>query len=146
MDFSGEKIMHLAHFVDTSLVYLLVIFAFQTLVSFIKGTLLEAVILWHMKWGSFTRALRASFFVNLVTAILGFSISILTFTWGQFDAPVFTLKGIFLWGVFTAIEGGLLSLIERKHLGKSLVASCIMNAGSYVLLYLLPLILFSLRY
>ncbi len=146
MDLSGGMKVHLAYFVGTFLVSLLITFVFQSLVTLIKATLLEAIILWHLKWGSFTRSLRIAFFLNLVTATLGFAFSSFNLYWAQFSKPFFTLKSIFLWGVFIAIEGGLLSLIDRKRLAKCLVASCIMNASSYILLYLLPLMLFSLRY
>lgn len=138
--------MQLAHPFEPSVMSLLVISAFMSLVTFIKATVLETVILWFLKWGSFLRSLLAASIVNLATTILGFAISTFTFSWEQFNEPVFTLKGILLWGVFVAIEGGLLALIDKKPLRKSLMASCIMNAGNYVLLYLLPLMLLSLHY
>jgi hypothetical protein len=138
--------MDLPHFFDTPSFYLWIALAFQALVAFLKEAFLEAVILWHLKWGSFLRSLLTALIVNLPTTILGFAVSMCAFTWQHLDESVFDFKGILLWCVFVAIEGGLLSLMNKKLLWKSLGASFIMNTSSYVLLYLLPLLLLFLRY
>jgi hypothetical protein len=80
MDFSRGMNVHLAYFVGTSLVYLLITFAFQALVTLIKATLLEAIILWQLNWGSFTRSLRIAFLVNLVTQYWGSPSQLLIYT------------------------------------------------------------------
>jgi hypothetical protein len=144
--FLGGNNMHLTHLSDYDLDYFLMFTALPHFLFFIRATVLETIILRSLKWGSFMRSLLMASFVNLATTMLSLAISIFTHPQVQLVVRVFALKNILYWGITVALEGGLLALMDKKPLGKGLVASCAMNAGSYVLLHLLPLLLSILEH
>jgi hypothetical protein len=98
--------------------------------------LIEALVLYGLKWGSFRLSLVDSFMINLTSATIGvvlfvFAISIWSFNLGA--APFFLLFG----AVTVLIEGGMLTLLKRHPLRKTWTAAIVINVVSYALLFVL---------
>lgn len=135
--------MH-AYLFDLSLgaiLMVLLMYGLAALVAFALVILLEAVVLWLMEWDTFLRSLLDSFLANLATTILGVFFTPMTSSSGTTDEPGFILKFLLLWGLSVLLEGGLIHIIRRQPLVRTFRASCIMNTGSYILLFILYLVL-----
>lgn len=91
-------------------------------------TVLEAVVLVVMKWGTFWRSLLASFVMNAVTTLVGFVI---------LAGPVGLLVDFIL---SVLIEGVILLLFNRGASRKNWIAALVANGVSY-LFVILPIYL-----
>ena len=100
-------------------------------------TLLEAIVLLLLKWGSFGRSLAAALVMNLVTTMIGFGM--LVFMKG--DAVYLGLLLDFLLSIL--IEGGVLMLFRRGAARANWIASLNANAASYLII-ILPIFIFGL--
>lgn len=100
-------------------------------------TLLEAIVLLLLKWGSFGRSLAAALVMNLVTTMIGFGM--LVFMKG--DAVYLGLLLDFLLSIL--IEGGVLMLFRRGAARANWIASLSANAASYLII-ILPIFIFGL--
>lgn len=100
-------------------------------------TLLEAIVLLLLKWGTFGRSLVAALVMNLVTTMIGFGM--LVFMKG--DAVYLGLLLDFLLSIL--IEGGVLMLFKRGAPRANWVAALAANAASYLII-ILPLFIFGL--
>ncbi len=129
-----------AYLFDLSLggiLMVLLMYGLGALVVFALVILLEAVVLWLMEWDTFLRSLLDSFLANLATTLLGVFFTPMTSSSGTIDESSFILKFLLLWGLSVLLEGGLIHIIRRKSLVRTFGASCIMNIGSYILLFIL---------
>lgn len=100
-------------------------------------TLLEAIVLLLLKWGTFGRSLVAALVMNLVTTMIGFGM--LVFMKG--DAVYLGLLLDFLLSIL--IEGGVLMLFKRGAPRANWIAALSANAASYLII-ILPLFIFGL--
>lgn len=100
-------------------------------------TLLEAIVLLLLKWGTFGRSLVAALVMNLVTTMIGFGM--LVFMKG--DAVYLGLLLDFLLSIL--IEGGVLMLFKRGAARANWIAALSANAASYLII-ILPLFIFGL--
>jgi hypothetical protein len=100
-------------------------------------TLLEAIVLLLLKWGTFGRSLVAALVMNLVTTMIGFGM--LVFMKG--DAVYLALVLDFILSVL--IEGGVLMLFRRGAARANWVAALSANAASYLII-ILPIFIFGL--
>lgn len=92
---------------------------------------LEGLILWRLHWGSFKRAMLASFVMNLTTTILGIGIVLATLQ--------FKIWGLLIdLGLSILCEGAVLMLFKRKAARENWKAALISNFVSYLLI-ILPL-------
>lgn len=96
--------------------------------------LVESLILWLLKWGSFKRSLLASFVINLSTSILGIGIVAFTIQWGVWGLLID-------FGLSVLIEGAILMLLKRNAARENWVAALAANGASY-LLVIFPLYAF----
>ncbi len=98
---------------------------------FIGIVSIEAFILHLMDWPSARTALLDSFWVNLVTTVLGLVL-------GFWDV-VFLSPGMWvvLWVMSVVIEGVLLQIIKRQAVRKTWEACLVMNIVSYIVLYVI---------
>lgn len=93
---------------------------------------LEALVMFLLKWGTFWRSLLASFVMNLVTTLLGVGVMFLV------SNPYLALLVGFVLSVL--IEGGVLMLFKREAARSNWIAALAANAASYLLI-LLPTVL-----
>lgn len=121
--------------------FLMFSFVFGVIAYFVV-LFVEGIVLWLLQWGTFSRSLRDSAVVNLITSILGLFPTIIIPTWLDFFNEIGTAPGmLILCGLSVIIEGVLLYLLGKKSFKDVMVTSSIINVCSYVLLYLVhPLI------
>ncbi len=116
-------------------------------------SLLEALVLWLISWGSFRQALRDSLIINLGSGLVGLLLSVfgsgLWQTCGydparggrwceQLVSPGVILIGF--WALTVLIEGGLLTLLTKQPPRKIWTAALAINIVSYLLLGALTLL------
>ena len=91
--------------------------------------ILEAVVLWLLKWGTFNRSLLSSFLMNLASTIVGILAvgSLLSGLINNFLAFVLALLLSIL------IEGGVLMLMKRGARRENWRAAVVANVTSYAL-------------
>ena len=115
--------------------------------------MVEAIMLWLLKWGSFWRSLRDSLIVNGASALVGIVMYVLGTPrevysgydparggriYEQFPPTIPPLLAALLaWGLSVAIEGGLLFLLAKRPAGQTWRAALAMNIVSYMGLGLL---------
>jgi hypothetical protein len=121
------------------------------LVAFVPIVLIEALVLWRLRWGSFGRSLGDSAIVNLASTLVGLVLFALfvqtTFqcvrvpaddgqhtinSCGWLVSPLVGL--VVLWALSVAIEGGVLLLLKRHARRQTWIAALASNAVSYLLL------------
>ena len=122
------------------------------ILMFVSIVLLEALVLYLMKWDTQKVSLRDSFVVNLVTTVLGFflttwlniphHINLSTFTALRIERNIFWSVTMWLvtWAISVTIEGALLVLTKRQPARKTWLASLVMNIASYIALIVMPLL------
>jgi hypothetical protein len=95
--------------------------------------LIESIILWRLRWGSFARSMLAGFVMNFATSVLGLGL-------------IAALLYLGYWGLLidfaisVLVEGGILMLFKRGAARENWKATLIVNAASY-LLVILPMYL-----
>jgi hypothetical protein len=121
------------------------------LVAFVPIVLIEALVLWRLKWGSFGRSLGDSAIVNLASTLVGLVLFVLFVqtafqcqrvpagdgqhtinSCGWLVSPLVGL--VVLWALSVAIEGGVLLLLKRHAPRQTWIAALAGNAVSYLLL------------
>ena len=98
-------------------------------------TLIEAAVLFWLKWDSFKRALLAAFLMNVVSTILGLFIA----------APMLSFGFVGLLAAFVVsivVEGIVLVLMKRGAARQNWIAVVVVNLASY-LLVILPIYFLS---
>jgi hypothetical protein len=117
--------------------------------------LIEAIVLWLLKWGSLWRSLRDSLIVNVASALVGGVMYVLgtprdIYTgydparggriYEQLPPSIPPLlAGLLAWGLSVAIEGGLLFLLARRPAYQIWTSALVINIVSYALLGMLVL-------
>jgi hypothetical protein len=127
------------------------------LVVFIPILIIETLVLWSLKWGSFGRALIDALIANIASAIFGLVFFTLFFTTsfqcrriptadGQHSVQScdWTISPI-VWFIAMVvlsilIEGGVLLLLKRHLPRKTWTSTIAANLASYALLGLLALV------
>src|SRR5262245_38182539 len=126
--------------------------------AFVPIVLIEALVLWRLKWGSFGRSLAESALINVASTFCGLVLFVVfTLTAFQcirfpFDAeghlatkrswlvpPLLGLVAI--WALTVAIEGGVLLLLKRHTSRQTWIAALAGNVASYALVGLAVAIL-----
>jgi len=127
------------------------------LVIFVPIWIVEALVLWGLKWGSFGRALLDALIANGASAIFGLVFFTLFYTTSFQCRRIPTADGLHtvqscdwaaspvLWFIAMAvlsilIEGGVLALLKRHPARKTWTSAIAANLASYVLLGLLALV------
>jgi|RhiMetdeSRZDD1v2_1073273.scaffolds.fasta_scaffold235676_2 hypothetical protein len=118
---------------------------------FLPIVLIESLVLWRLKWGSFRRSLVDSTIINIASTLCGLVLFVM-FTLTAFqcvrvpagdglhtvnscDWLVSPLIGLaVLWALTVAIEGGVLLLLKRHARRQTWIAALVSNAASYVLI------------
>jgi hypothetical protein len=118
---------------------------------FLPIVLIESLVLWRLKWGSFQRSLVDSTIINIASTLCGLVLFVM-FTLTAFqcvrvpagdglhtvnscDWLVSPLIGLaVLWALTVAIEGGVLLLLKRHARRQTWIAALVSNAASYVLI------------
>jgi hypothetical protein len=115
--------------------------------------LVEAVVLWRLRWGSFGRSLRDSLIANVGSALVGLLLSNFASNWWQvcgYDparggrwceqlvSPLMLL--VWAWLLSVLIEGALLMLLTNHSRRKTWTAALAINLASYVLIGALALL------
>lgn len=99
--------------------------------------LVESVVLQVLRWGSFKRSLRGSFWMNLASTLAGFLVLSLVPRLGFFGLLIaYVLSVLIEWAVLNRFQPG-----EKRHTFSLAVSA---NLVSYLLL-ILPAYLSSLR-
>jgi hypothetical protein len=118
---------------------------------FLPIVLIESLVLWRLRWGSFRRSLVDSFIINIASTLCGlvfFVMFTLTLfqctrvpasdglhTVNSCDWLVSPLLGLVaLWALTVAIEGGVLLLLKRHARRQTGIAALVSNAASYALI------------
>jgi hypothetical protein len=104
-------------------------------VLFFLIVFLEAVALQWLKWAAFRPALRASFFMNLVSTLVGFLVLAFVNSLGVVGLAI-------SWALSVLIEGDVLMLLRRDGGRQNWRAALVANLASYLIL-LLPAYLLS---
>ena len=107
---------------------------FFTLVSYAFIVMVEAIILWKMKWDTFQKSFAISLWVNLISGIagvilstlIGFSTVEILF---QYKTLPFLVVGFVL---SVAIEGGLLFFLKPSNWQLAIDAAFLINLASYL--------------
>jgi hypothetical protein len=118
---------------------------------FLPIVLIESLILWRLRWGSFRRSLVDSAMINIASTLCGlvfFVMFTLTLfqcvrvpagdgihsvnSCGWLVSPLIGL--VALWALTVAIEGGVLLLLKRHARRQTWIAALASNTASYVLL------------
>jgi hypothetical protein len=125
-------------------------------IVFIPILIIEALVLWRLRWGSFGRSLIDALIANVASTIFGLVFFALFFTTAFQCTRVPAGDGVHsvqscgwtispaLWFIAQAalsilIEGGVLLLLKRHPPRKTWIAAIAANVASYVLLGLLAL-------
>ena len=91
---------------------------------------IEAVVLWLLKWGTFGRSLLSSFLMNLASTIVGILAIGLSVTGLSNNFLGFVIALL----LSVLIEGGVLMLMKRGATRENWRAASIANVVSYALL------------
>ena len=95
---------------------------------------IEAILLWRIRWGSIKKSILASIGVNIASGFVGY----ILVKWIGIDQLVEILRDQFLkvmiitWIMSIYIEGGLLVLLNRANWYLSLQSAFIINTASYI--------------
>jgi hypothetical protein len=104
-------------------------------IMFALIVVIESAVLQLMRWGFFRRSLRASFWMNLASTLVGFTALALV--------PRYGPLGLFIaWAASVVIEALVLMRIKPGERRRNWLASLVANLVSYALL-LLPTYYFS---
>lgn len=108
----------------------LILFGGVFFVGFLTGTLVvETLVLWLLKWGSFYRSLLAAFLMNLASTLLGFVL------FGLSLLGVDSLSLVFFGFILSvAVEGGVLMLMKKGAARQNWIVALAANIASYILL------------
>jgi hypothetical protein len=96
--------------------------------------LVEAVVLWLLKWGGFWQALRDAFLMNVVSALAGL---VLNFFAGDWDAISPLVPLLVAWLLSVLVEGAVLLLLRRHPPRLTWLAAVAANVASYAIIGLL---------
>jgi hypothetical protein len=114
--------------------FVLAIVLYIAVIAFAIIIVLETLILWRMKWGSFKKSFFVSLGLNTVSGIAGYFL----IRWIGEDVVLEILqfqfwKFLFItWLLTVCIEGFILILLERENWQKSLWSAVIINIASYI--------------
>jgi hypothetical protein len=120
-------------------------------IVFLPIVLIESLVLWRLRWGSFRRSLVDSAMINIASTLCGLAFFVM-FTLTLFQcvrvpagdgihsvnscgwlvSPLIGLVG--LWALTVAIEGGVLLLLKRHARRQTWIAALASNTASYLLL------------
>jgi hypothetical protein len=115
--------------------------------------LVEGIVLWRLRWGSFGRSLRDSLIVNLGSGLVGLLlINYASNLWQvcgydparggrwceQLVSPLMLL--VWAWLLSVLIEGGLLMLLAKHPARKIWTAALVINVVSYLIIGALALL------
>lgn len=118
----------LAHFLlfDVALEPVSKVTGVNALAIFLPVFVVEALILWLLRWGTVGRAALGSFVMNAATTLIGAALAL------RFPEalPVGFLLSV-------AVEGVILMLLKRERKGRTWLAVLAANVASYALLFLL---------
>jgi hypothetical protein len=111
---------------------------------------IEAIVLWLLKWSSFGRSLRDSALVNFVSLLLGFVVFLIgvtlfpglmssgsdssPFILGVLNAKLPLVFGVPTWVLSVLVEGWLLGRLEHYAPRRTWTAALVINTVSYLLL------------
>ena len=117
------------------MIYLLLAFAiYMTIIAFTVIIMMEAIILWRMKWGSFKQSFLISAGINLISGAVGYALirvlgddAVLDYLQDQFW--VFMIVNCLL---TICIEGSLVVLFKHSDWQFSLRAAVYINIASYI--------------
>jgi len=121
------------------------------LIAFVPIVLIESLVLWRLRWGSFGRSLGDSAIINVASTLVGlvlFTLFVQTAfqcvrvpagdgqhtvnSCGWLISPLLGLA--IFWALSVAIEGGVLLLLKRHAPRQTWIAALAGNAVSYLLL------------
>jgi hypothetical protein len=122
----------LADAIAGPVVVLLGLAAFGLLVLLIA--LVEAVVLWLLKWGGLWQALRDAFLMNVVSALVGFVLNLFA---GDWDAISPLVPLLVAWLLSVLVEGAVLMLLRRHPPRLTWLAAVAANVASYAIIGLL---------
>jgi hypothetical protein len=110
------------------------------LIAFVLIVVIEAIVLWLLKWGTFGRALRDSAVVNFASLLLGFVVILLgvTFFPSLMLYPASNwlpfIFGPLTWLLSVLVEGWLLGVRQHYAPRRTWTAAVVINLVSYFLL------------
>jgi len=110
------------------------------LMVFVPIWIVETLVLWGLKWGSFGRALLDALIANIASTVFG-----LVFFTLFSNTSIRLTNSPILWFIALAalsilIEGGVLLLLKRHPPRKTWTSAIAANLASYALLGLLALV------
>lgn len=91
--------------------------------------LVEAIVLWVLRWSKFARALVASLLANVATIVLGVVLAVVGLAIDSFGMLFFAFVLSIL------VEAGVLILLKPNAIGEAWRFSAIINTVSYVLIF-----------
>jgi hypothetical protein len=104
----------------------------SVIIVFLPVVISETIVLWLLRWGRLGRAAIDALVMNIASTLVG---ATLVFTVYALDSLLSVLLALLTaWGLSTLIEAGVLWLLRRQPLGRTLFVSAIANAASYLLL------------
>jgi hypothetical protein len=107
------------------------------LIAFVPVVVIEATVLWLLKWGSFGRSLRDSAVANLVSMLLGlvfalvFALVFQSYEWYTWPPLIF---GGVAWVLSILIEACTLGWLEHYESRRTEIAAVVINTVSYLVL------------
>jgi hypothetical protein len=107
------------------------------LVVLTLAILSEAVVLWLLSWGSFSRSLLDAFLMNVASTVPGIGLAIAGLITGIASVGFLVVT----WAVSVGVEGGVLLLLKRHPAPVTWRAALLANLVSYSALGLLILFL-----
>jgi len=99
-------------------------------------SVIEAIVMFFMKWGKFWRCLWVSLLMNVISTIFGLVLVEPVIGWMNNLSTWMVVAYAFLLSVI--IEGGVLMLIKRNAARQNWLVSLVANIASYLLI-ILPL-------
>lgn len=110
--------------------YLILFIFIYGIAAFVVATVVETLILWRLRWGTFLYSLLTSFLMNLASTVVGFMIA------NQFIIDLTTGIFLLLFIISVVLEGGImLAMNQSRHeVEKVWRLAVISNVISYILL------------
>ena len=138
-------------FADVAVAPIILFAGFITgMMAFVPIVLIESLVFWRLKWGSFGRSLADSALINVASTFCGLVLFIV-FTLTAFQCIRFPVDAeghlgtecswlvppllglVALWALTVAIEGGVLLLLKRHTSRQTWIAALAGNVASYAL-------------
>ncbi len=110
--------------------YLILFIFIYGIAAFVVATVVETLILWRLRWGTFLYSLLTSFLMNLASTVVGFMIA------NQFIIDLTAGIFLLLFIISVVLEGGImLAMNQSRHeVEKVWRLAVISNVISYILL------------